>query len=154
MVKIMFVCHSNVCRSPVAEFVLKDKIKKLGIEDKFYIESSACTYDDINQPIYPDSKQSLIDHGIIDGIEEKRAAKLLFSHYDKFDLFIGMDDENIRDMNSIFKGDKDKKVYKIKEFINDDSDVVDPWYTEQFIKAYEEIDECTDAIIKKFAENN
>lgn len=150
MIKIMFTCHSNVCRSPVAEFVLKHKIKKLGLDDRFYIESSACTYDDIGRPIYPDSKKSLIDHGILDGIEEKRSIKLMPDMYDKFDLFIGMDDENIRDMNNIFKGDPDKKIYKMKEFIDDDSDVEDPWYTEQFIKAYEDIDVCTDAIIEKF----
>lgn len=141
MIKIMFVCHGNICRSPMAEFVLKDMIKRKGLESDFLIASSATSTEEIwngiGNPVYPPARAVLERHGIDPG--EKRAVQLKSSDYDKYDLFIGMDSANIRNMIRIFGGDKDNKIHKLMEYTGSDADVSDPWYTRDFDRCYKDI---------------
>ena len=128
MIKIMFVCHGNICRSPMAEFVLKDMVKRRGLEKDFIISSSATSteeiYNGIGNPVYPPAKAILEAHGI--NPSGKRAVQLKASDYDKYDLFIGMDSANIRNMTRILGGDKDNKIRKLMEYKGSSADVSDP----------------------------
>lgn len=137
VVRIMFVCHGNICRSPMAEFLLKDMVEKRDISDQFVIESSATTNEEIGNPVYPGTRKRLAKEGI--SVEGKVARRLRKDDYDKFDMFIGMDAENIRDMRRLFDGDPEGKVYKMLEFAGVDRDVADPWYTRDFEETYNDI---------------
>ena len=153
--KIMFVCHGNICRSPMAEFIFKDLAKKKGIADRFLVASSATSTEEIwngiGNPVYPPAEAELERHGLSCG--GKRAVQLQKSDYDKYDLFIGMDSANIRNTLRIFDGDPAGKVHKLMDFTNRGGDVADPWYSECFDVAYRDIYEgCTallDAILKQ-----
>ena len=141
MVKIMFVCHGNICRSPMAEFVLKDMVRKRGLENEFLISSSATSTEEIwngiGNPVYPPVKAILKMHGI--DASDKRAVQLKLNDYDKYDLFIGMDSANIRNMTRILGGDRDNKIHKLMEYTGSNADVSDPWYTRDFDRCYEDI---------------
>lgn len=138
MIKICFVCLGNICRSPMAEFIMKKKIQELNLEENFYIESKATSSEEEGNDIYPPIKRVLDDKGIF---YEKRAAKTLVeSDYNKFDYFIGMDTNNIRDMKYLFNDDPNHKVYRLLDFTELKKDVEDPWYTRNFEKVYEEIE--------------
>ena len=141
MIKIMFVCHGNICRSPMAELVLKDMVKRRGLEKDFVIASSATSTEEIwngiGNPVYPPVKAVLEGHGI--DPSGKRAVQLKASDYDKYDLFIGMDSANIRNMARILGEDKDNKIRKLMEYTGSNSDVSDPWYTRDFDRCYKDI---------------
>ena len=153
--KIMFVCHGNICRSPMAEFIFKDLAQKQGVADRFLVTSSATSTEEIwngiGNPVYPPAKAELEKHGLSCG--SKRAVQLQKNDYDKYDLFIGMDSANIRNMLRVFGGDLAGKVHKLMDFTDRGGDVVDPWYSERFDVAYRDIYEgCTallDAILKQ-----
>ena len=140
-IRILFVCHGNICRSTMAEFIMKDIVNKQGLWDKFHIESSATHTDEIwngvGSPVYPPARAKLREHGIGTddnelGVANKRARLTSRTDYDKFDFIIGMDSANIRDLNRIFSGDPDHKVFKMLDFTDRDGDVADPWYTGNF----------------------
>lgn len=137
MTRIMFVCHGNICRSPMAEFIFKDMVKKCGREKEFIIASSATSTEEIwngiGNPVYPPAKAELAEHGI--SCEGKRAIQLKKSDYDKYDLFLCMDERNIINSIRIFGDDPDNKVRKLLE----NKDVSDPWYTDRFDIAYNDI---------------
>ena len=141
MIKIMFVCHGNICRSPMAEFVLKETVKRRGLENEFIISSSATSTEEIwngiGNPVYPPARAVLERHGI--DPSGKRAVQLKSSDYDKYDLFIGMDSANIRNMTRILGGDKDNKIRKLMEYTGSSADVSDPWYTRDFDGCYKDI---------------
>ncbi len=153
--KIMFVCHGNICRSPMAEFIFKDLAKKRGVADRFLVTSSATSTEEIwngiGNPVYPPAKDELEKHGLSCG--GKRAVQLQKSDYDKYDLFIGMDSANIRNMLRVFGGDPAGKVHKLMDYTPHGGDVADPWYSERFDVAYRDIYEgCTallDAVLKQ-----
>ena len=149
MIRIMFVCHGNICRSPVAEFVLKDMVKRRGLEKDFIISSSATSteeiYNGIGNPVYPPAKAILEAHGI--NPSGKRAVQLKASDYDKYDLFIGMDSANIRNMTRILGGDKDNKIRKLMEYKGSSADVSDPWYTRDFDRCYKDIYDGCEALL-------
>ena len=141
MLRILFVCHGNICRSTMAEFIMKDIVNKQGLADAFHIESSATHTDEIwngvGSPVYPPARAKLREHGIGTddnelGVSQKRARLTSRTDYDKFDFIIGMDSANIRNLNGIFGGDPDKKIFKMLEFADRDGDVADPWYTGNF----------------------
>ncbi len=136
-IRVMFVCHGNICRSPMAEFLLKDMVDKRGISDRFIIESAATTNEEIGNPVYPGTRKRLAREGI--SVDGKFAKRLRRDDYDKFDLIIGMDEENMRDMKRLFGDDSDGKVYKMMEFAGIDRDVADPWYTGDFEATYDDI---------------
>ena len=139
MKKILFVCHGNICRSPMAEFVMKDLLSKEGI--KAYVASAATSteeiYMGIGNPVYPPAKAELLKHGI--SSDGKRAVQLKKSDYDKYDYFVGMDSANIRNMHIILGGDKDGKISKLLDHTDKKGDVSDPWYTDRFDIAYSDI---------------
>lgn len=141
MIKIMFVCHGNICRSPMAEFVLKDMVRRRGLEKNFIIASSATSTEEIwngvGNPVYPPARDVLETHGI--NPSGKRAVQLKASDYNKYDLFISMDTANIRNMTRILGGDKDNKIHKLMEYTGSSADVSDPWYTRDFDRCYKDI---------------
>lgn len=149
--KIMFVCHGNICRSPMAEFVFKKLAAEQGRADEFFVASSATSTEEIwngvGNPVYPPAKAVLYKHGI--SCEGKRAVQLKKSDYDKYNMFIGMDTANIRNMNRIFGGDPEDKIYKLMTFAGSGADVSDPWYSRDFDTAYNDILRGCTALIEK-----
>lgn len=149
--RVMFVCHGNICRSPMAEFVFKKIIKDCGLEDLFEVQSSATSseeiYRGIGNPMYPAARRELEKHGI--PFDTKRAVQLTRENYDSFDMFVGMDNANIRNMQMIFGGDKDNKIYKLMEFTSRGGDVADPWYSDRFDIAFDDIYEGCKALFEK-----
>ena len=150
----MFVCHGNICRSPMAEFIFKDLAEKQGIADRFVVSSSATSTEEIwngiGNPVYPSAKAELAKHGL--SCNGKCAVRLEKNDYDKYDLFVGMDSANIRNMLRIFGSDPDGKVRKLMDYTDRGDDVADPWYSDRFDVAYQDILEgCTallEAVIK------
>lgn len=130
MKRILFVCHGNICRSPMAEFVMKDLVRKAGREHDFYIESAATSTEEIGNEVYPPAKRKLAEHSI--GCKGKTARQMTRRDYDRFDLLIGMDSWNIRNMNRICGGDPEQKIHKLLDFTDRMDDVADPWYTGNF----------------------
>ena len=130
MKKILFVCHGNICRSPMAEFVMKDLVKKAGLESQFRIESAATSREEIGNPVYPPARRKLAEHGI--SCEGHAARQLTNQDYEEYDLLIGMDQANLRSMYRICGGDFADKMSLLMEHTDRPSDVADPWYTGDF----------------------
>jgi protein-tyrosine phosphatase len=141
MIKIMFVCHGNICRSPMAEFIFKDMLKRSYKADDFFVSSSATSTEEIwngrGNPVYPQARAELAKHGI--SCDGKRAVQLCKNDYDKYDLFIGMDDKNIRNIYRIFNTDPNGKVHKLMDYTERGGDVAGPWYSDRFDIAYADI---------------
>ncbi len=150
MKKIMFVCHGNICRSPMAEFIFKDMVKKHGLEKEFTIASSATSTEEIwngiGNPVYPPAKAELQKHGL--SCSGKRAVQLQKSDYEKYDLFVGMDSANIRNMHRILGGDALGKIHKLMDYTDRGGDVADPWYSERFDIAYRDIYDGCKALLE------
>ena len=136
--RILFVCHGNICRSTMAEFVLKDMVVRRGLADEFEIESAATSTEEIGNPVHPGTVGELRRHGI-GGFEKKRARQLRRGDYDAFDLIIGMDEANTRHMDRMLGGDPAGKLHKMLEFAGSTRDVADPWYTGDFDATYEDV---------------
>lgn len=147
MIKIMFVCLGNICRSPMAEFVLKNMLEEKGISENFYVCSSATSNEEIGNPVYPPARRKLMEHNIT--CEGKTAVQLKKSDYEKYDYFICMDDSNLRNILNIFGGDKNKKVSKLLQWAASEKNVADPWYTGDFSTTYEDIVTGCEAIVEK-----
>ena len=146
MKKILFVCHGNICRSPMAEFVMKDMVEKAGLQDEFYIESASTSTEEIGNEVYPPAKRKLAEHGI--SCKGKTARQMKKNDYNKFDLLIGMDDWNIRNMNRICGGDPEGKIHKLLGFTNRKGDVADPWYTGDFEATWRDVSEGCECLLK------
>ena len=138
MMKVLFVCHGNICRSPMAEFIFKDMVERAGLEDRFVIASAATSSEEIGNPVYPPARRKLSEHGI--SCEGKTARRLRADEYDDWDLFIGFDGANLRNMERRFGGDPERKIHLITEYAGRPGDIVDdPWYTRDFDIAWEDI---------------
>ncbi len=138
MTKILFICHGNICRSPMAEFVMKDLVRKAGLESRFYIESAATSTEEIGNPVYPPARRKLAEHGI--DCTGKTARQLRNRDYDQYDLLIGMDQANLRNMHRICGGDFDGKLHLLMEFAGKpDAEVADPWYTDDFETTWQDV---------------
>lgn len=137
MIKVCFLCHGNICRSTMAEFVFKDFVKKKGTADKFSICSKALHNDEIGSPVHYGTARILDRIGI--DYSKKRAEKVYGSHYDEFDYIIGMDEYNRRDMNRVFGGDKDNKCSLLLDYTKRPRSVADPWYTGDFETTYRDV---------------
>ena len=149
--KIMFVCHGNICRSPMAELVMRDLVKKKGLSERVQVASCATSTEEIwngvGNPIYPPARRELARHGIpVD--ENKRAVQLRRDDYDKYDLFVGMDSANIRNMHRILGGDPEKKIRKMMDYTSRPGDVADPWYVGNFDVTYRDIYEACEGLLK------
>ena len=164
MIKVLFICYGNICRSPMAEFIFKDMVNNRGVSDQFYIASAATSTEEIwngiGNPVYPPAKRELAKHGI--SCEGKRAVQLKKSDYDKYDYLIGMDQSNIQNMTRIAGGDPEKKIYKMLEFAGDGwkelkagkrnldkvPDVADPWYTGNFDDTWRDVTAGCEGLLK------
>ncbi|MGN0379163.1 MAG: low molecular weight protein-tyrosine-phosphatase [Butyrivibrio sp.] len=153
--RVLFVCHGNICRSPIAEFVMKSLVRHNNLSDNFFIASAATSteeiYNGIGNPVYPPARAVLKRHGLDCG--GKRAVQLVKADYDKYDYLIGMDSYNIKNMLRIVGGDPEGKVYKLMSFAGSDRDVADPWYSGDFDKAYEDIEEGCKAFLDYLTDN-
>ena len=138
MTRILFVCHGNICRSPMAEFVMKDQVQKAGLESQFHIESAATSTEEIGNPVYPPARRKLAEHGI--SSDGHAARQLRNEDYDRFDLLIGMDKANLRNMHRICGGDLDGKIHLLMEYAGyPEAEVDDPWYTGDFEAAWRDV---------------
>lgn len=150
MIRIMFVCHGNICRSPMAEFILKKMVLERGLADKFVIASSATSTEEIwngiGNPVYPPAHAELKKHGIDPGA--KRAVQLTKEDYDKYDLFIGMDSANIRNMHRILVSDPENKIRKLMDYTGRGGDVADPWYSDRFDITYRDVYDGCSALLE------
>ena len=152
MIKVMFVCHGNICRSPMAEFVFRDMVKKAGLEREIYVASSATSREEIGNPVYPPAKKKLKQHGI--SCEGKRAIQITVDDYKNYDYIIAMESYNIRNMMKIIGSDKDNKVYRLLDFTDNKKDIDDPWYSGNFDITYDEICEGARALLKHIIDND
>lgn len=141
MTRIMFVCHGNICRSPMAEFIFKKMLADAGKEADFKVASSATSteeiWGDVGNPVYPPARRELMKHGI--SCEGKTAVQLKKSDYEKYDLFICMDERNLAGMLRIFGADPDGKIRKLMSYTERGGDVADPWYSGRFDVTYADI---------------
>lgn len=137
MIKILFVCLGNICRSPMAEFVFKDMVEREGLADKFIIESAGTSFEESGNPVHYGTRNRLMQEGI--SVAGKYARKMTKGDYDKFDYLIGMENSNIRNMKGIVGTDSKHKIKKLLEFAGSDKDISDPWYTGNFDDTYNDI---------------
>lgn len=152
MIKICFVCLGNICRSPMAEFIMKEKIKRNNLQEKFHIESKGTSYEEEGNDIYPNVKRILAEKNI--SYTKRSATTLVKSDYEKYDYFIGMDSNNIYNMKYLFNNDPENKVYRLLDFTKLKKDVEDPWYTRNFENVYQEIDLGCTELLNMFLKNN
>ena len=146
MIKILFVCHGNICRSPMAEFVMKKLVTDAGLSDKFEIESAATSTEETGNPVYPPAKRKRAEHGI--ACAGKTARQMNSGDYKKFDLLIGMDSANIRNMTRICGGDPENKIKLLLNYAGVDRDVADPWYTGDFDATWNDVSKGCAALLE------
>ncbi len=148
MVKILFICHGNICRSPMGEFIMKDLVKKAGLEQDFDIASAATSAEEIGNPVYPNARRKLAEHGI--GCAGKTARQLTRADYDRYDLLLGMDQANLRNIRRICGGDEAGKIHLLLEYAGrPGEDVDDPWYTRDFEAAWRDISSGCRGLLKR-----
>ena len=148
MKKIMFVCHGNICRSPMAEFVFLDMVRSRGLSDVLTAQSAATSTEEIGNDVHRGTKAILTKYNI--PFNRREATQLTRADYDKYDLFVGMDSANIRNMHRIFGSDPDGKILKLLDLTDRGGDVADPWYTGNFEATYRDVTEGCEALIKYF----
>ena len=152
MVRILFVCHGNICRSPMAEFVMKDLAKKAGLAAQFHIESAATSREEIGNPVYLPARRKLSERGISCGGHAAR--QLTKRDYDEYDLLIGMDSANLRNMHRICGGDPDGKLHLLMDYTDCSHDVADPWYTGDFEATWQDVLAGCQGLLHKLMEGN
>lgn len=139
MTKILFVCHGNICRSPMAEYVMKDLVRQAGLQGWFVIASAATSREELGNPVYPPARRKLAEHGISCGGHAAR--QLCCRDYEQYDLLIGMDAANIRNMQRICGGDEEEKMHLLMAYAGcPDREVADPWYTGNFESTWKDIE--------------
>lgn len=147
MTRVLFICHGNICRSPMAEFVLKDLVQRSGLEGQFHIESAATSTEETGNPVYPPARRKLAEHGI--DCAGKRARQLTRGDYDRFDLLIGMDRANLRNMQRICGGDPEGKLRLLLDYTDRPGDVADPWYTGDFEATWRDVLDGCRALLRE-----
>ena len=147
MIKVLFICHGNICRSPMGEFILKKMVKEKGLADKFEIASAATSTEEIGNPVYPPAKRKLKEHGI--DCSGKYAVQLKRSDYDRYDYFLCMDNRNIQNTLRIFGSDPEEKVSLLLSYCGERREVADPWYTDDFDTSYDDIWRGCSAFLEK-----
>ena len=149
MKKILFVCHGNICRSPMAEFVMKDLVQKAGLTDQFHIASAATSREEIGNPVYPPARRKLAEHGI--SCAGHAARQLTKQDYADYDFLVGMDSANLRDMHRICGGDPDGKISLLLDHTARPGNVVDPWYTGDFQATWLDVMAGCQCLLAEFA---
>jgi len=143
--KILFVCHGNICRSPMAEFVMKDLVRAAGLAREFRIESAATSTEELGNPVYPPARRKLAEHGL--DCTGKTARLIRRTDYDDFHLLIGMDEANLRNMQRLFGGDPEQKLSLLMDFTGQPHSVADPWYTDDFDATWRDVSEGCRALL-------
>ncbi len=152
MIKILFVCHGNICRSPMAEFIMKDMVEKQGIAHEFYIASAATSMEEIGNPVHHGTRNRLAQEGI--STAGKYAVRMEPGDYQKYDYIIGMDNWNYRNILRIVGKDKEHKVSLLLDYTDQPRDVADPWYTGDFEKTYEDVTAGCRGLLAKITQEN
>ena len=147
MVRILFVCHGNICRSPMAEFVMKDLVQKAGLAGGFVIDSAATSTEEIGNPVYPPARRKLAEHGI--GCAGHAARQMQRADYSRYDLLIGMDQENLYNMRRICGGDPEGKIHLLLDYTARPGSVADPWYTGDFERTWQDVLEGCRALLAR-----
>ena len=145
-IKILFVCHGNICRSTMAESVFTHLVKQQGLEDRFEIDSAATSREEIGSSPHYGTVNKLKSVGI--PVVPHRARQMSMSDYEHFDYLIGMDSANVRNMTRIAGGDPQRKIYKLLEFAGSNADIADPWYTGNFDETYEDVRSGCEALLR------
>lgn len=151
MIKVMFVCLGNICRSPMAEFLLKDMVEKSGMQRDFEIASSGTSSEEYGNPVHPGTKKLLAEKGI--SVAGKYATQLKREDYIKYDFFLAMEQRNVTSALRIFGGDSENKVVRLLDFTSNPRDIADPWYTGDFQRTYEDIMEGLQCFVEIVSEN-
>ena len=146
MIKILFICHGNICRSPMAQYVLQDMVEKRGIADQFYIDSAATSTEEIGNGVHPGTRRKLREGGIYCG--DHRARQLRREDYDRYDYILGMDQWNLRNMKRMLREDPEHKIGLLLDFTGHPRDIADPWYTGDFDATYEDVREGCEALLE------
>lgn len=146
MTKVLFVCLGNICRSPMAEFVLKDMVRRRGLEDEFIIESRGTSSEEIGNDVHYGTVRKLNSVGV--PVEHRQATKFTKRDYDEFDYIIGMEARNVRDIMTFIDEDPDDKVCRLLDYSNNPRDIADPWYTGNFDITYQDVVEGCEAFLK------
>ncbi len=150
MIRVLFVCHGNICRSPMAEFMFKKMVEERGIADEFIIESAATSTEEIwngiGNPVYPPARDELRRHGI--DCSGKRARQVTRGDYNNFDYLLCMENVNIRNTMRIIGGDPEEKIKRLLDYTKQPRDIADPWYTGVFDRTYKDIDEGLNAFLE------
>lgn len=146
MTRILFVCLGNICRSPMAEFVMKDLVAKCGMAHEFEIASGATCTDELGNPVYPPVRKLLSERGI--SCAGKTARQITKQDYAKYDYIVGMDHNNLRNMERIFGGDPENKLSLLLDHTGEGRDVADPWYTRDFRATERDVDNGCEALLK------
>ena len=152
MTNILFVCHGNICRSPMAEFVMKDLVEKAGLGERLHIESAATSREEIGNPAYPPARRKLAEHGI--GCEGHAARQITARDYQDFDLLIAMDSANLRNMRRFYGGDPAGKIHMLLDYAGrPGEEVADPWYTGDFQATWQDVSAGCAGLLKQLTEN-
>lgn len=151
MIKILFVCHGNICRSTMAQYVMEDLVRKAGLEDQFYIDSAATATDEIGNPVHHGTRRKLREMGVPCG--EHRARQLTQRDYETFDWLIGMDEANLRDMRRMLGDDPQGKLHLLLDFTGRPGSIADPWYTGDFDATWRDVLEGCQGLLKKLRQN-
>ncbi len=151
MTKILFICHGNICRSPMAEFVMKDLVQKAGMSDQFEIASAATSREEIGNPVYPPSRRKMQEHGI--SCEGKTARQVTTEDYDDYDFLICMDRNNLRNLRRFCGTDPEGKVSLLMDHTARPGEVADPWYTGDFEATWKDVLEGCQALLKEICAN-
>lgn len=152
MMKVMFVCHGNICRSPMAEYVFREMVKKRGIGDTFMVSSSATSTEEIGNPVHRGTRDKLKEQGI--SVENKRSERLVKKDYLDYDYLIGMDQMNIKNMNRLVGQDYQHKIHRLLDFTQNPGDIADPWYTGNFDKTYDDVCRGCEALLERILNEN
>ena len=151
MIRILFICHGNICRSPMAEFVMKDLVAKAGYADQFEIASAATSTEELGNPVYPPARRKLMEHGL--NCEGKTARQMTRQDYRYYDYLIAMDQSNLRNMNRFVQGDPAGKAALLLSFTDRPGDVADPWYTGDFDATWRDVSEGCRGLLDHILKN-
>ena len=146
MLRVLFVCHGNICRSPMCEFVMKDLVRRAGLENEIFVASAACRRDEIGSDTYLGTREKLDEMGV--PYEKRRAVQITKADYENYDFIVAMDMENMRDLDRLSGGDPQKKIHRLMEFAGESRDVADPWYTGDFDTTYMDVLKGCKALLK------